>query len=195
MPQFSVCYLSESVNCLLKTSECEPSHSHCQSNRAVDCCTKSPASISVLPYDTLELDFILCKLLWICTKRKSWEQITAGEVPFYYGYRFLLLPRAFLETCREVTVTKFPDSHTETMTTYWGQIHFSANRVEHTDRSKTVSGPWLSAVLALVLYLLSMFKGSFGLFDAYLVAFGLFLPNTGEQIWNTCGKYNLFLNI
>ena len=31
-----------------------------------------------------------------------------------------------------------------------------------------------------ILYVLVLFKGSFGLFNAYLVAFGLFLPKTEE---------------
>ena len=38
------------------------------------------------------------------------------------------------------------------------------------------------------LYVLGLFEASFGLFNAYLVVFGLFLPKTEEEKKNTYRK-------
>ena len=38
------------------------------------------------------------------------------------------------------------------------------------------------------MYVLGLFEGSFGLFNAYLVVFGLFLPKTEEKNLNTYSK-------
>ena len=43
----------------------------------------------------------------------------------------------------------------------------------------------------LLLYFLSLFKGSFGLFNAYLIVIGLFLPRT-EDKKNIVLKINIF---
>ena len=44
---------------------------------------------------------------------------------------------------------------------------------------------WIRSILFVMPY-----KGSFSLFDQYLVVFGLFLPKTEEQNYHT-QKYNL----
>ena len=46
-----------------------------------------------------------------------------------------------------------------------------------------------------LLYFLSLFKGIFGLFDTYLVVFGLFLPKREHKILNTLRKKKKYIHI